>query len=188
MKATCIVGSARANGSCAYLVDTLIRGLEEGGAETIKYSISQCDIHSCQGCKKCYSDGRCVWTDDVEKILQDLLSSQVAVIASPSYWAGVPGQLKTFFDRTTPYGDTNPNRRLLAQGPILGIAIAVRAGTREEENRLILNAISHYYGHLGIETVKEISICQTDSLEDLQKKHQREIQEIYQLGKELARG
>lgn len=182
MKATCIVGSARSNGSCAYLIDTLIRGLKQAGVETVKYCIGEQTVKFCMGCKKCYTDGKCIHNDDVQKIVSDILTSDYAVIAAPSYWADVPGQLKTFFDRNTPYGDTNPHRILKAEKPIKGIAIAVRAGIRPVENELILNSIAHYFGHLGIETVKRISICETDTLSDLLEKHQKEISEIHDLG------
>ena len=185
MKATCIVGSARSDGSTSYLIDALISGMQEAGVETRKYCIGEADIKYCLGCKKCYTDGKCVHIDDVLQIVSDLLSSDYAAIAAPSYWADVPGQLKTFFDRNTPYGDTNPNRIIKAEKPIKGIAIAVRAGTRLEENRLILNSIQHYFGHLGIETVKRISICETDSLEDLKQNHQAEINALYEYGKRL---
>lgn len=79
------------------------------------------------------------------------------MIALPSYWADVPGQLKTFFDRNTPYGDTNDNR--------------------------ILKASKHIK---GIETVKRISICETDTLNDLLEKHQTEIREILEFGKKIV--
>ena len=186
MKATCIVGSARSNGSTAYLIDTIARGMRAAGAEVQKYCIGQANIRYCLGCKKCYTDGLCAQKDDVHKIVSDILESDWVVIAAPSYWADVPGQLKTFFDRNTPYGDTNPNRVLRADKPIKGIAIAVRAGVRPQENELILNAIQHYYGHLGIETVKRISVCETDSLEDLLTKHPDVIEEVYELGKNIA--
>ena len=186
MKATCIVGSARSNGSTAYLIDTFARGMHEAGADVQKYCIGQANIRYCLGCKKCYTDGLCVQKDDVHKIVSDILESDCVVIAAPSYWADVPGQLKTFFDRNTPYGDTNPNRILRAEKPIKGIAIAVRAGVRPQENELILNSIQHYFGHLGIETVKRISVCETDTLDDLLAKHQDVIAQVYELGKNIA--
>ena len=186
MKATCIVGSARSNGSTAYLIDTFARGMHEAGADVQKYCIGQANIRYCLGCKKCYTDGLCVQKDDVHKIVSDILESDCVVIAAPSYWADVPGQLKTFFDRNTPYGDTNPNRILRADKPIKGIAIAVRAGVRPQENELILNSIQHYFGHLGIETVKRISVCETDTLEDLLTKHQDVIEEVYELGQNIV--
>ena len=185
MKATCIVGSARPNGSTSYLIDALIKGMQETSIDTRKYCIGEANIKYCLGCKNCYTDGKCVHNDDVHQIVSDILSSDYVAIAAPSYWADVPGQLKTFFDRNTPYGDTNPNRIIKAEKPIKGIAIAVRAGTRQEENRLILNSIQHYFGHLGIETVKCISICETDTLDDLKQKHQAEINALYEYGKSL---
>lgn len=185
MKVTCINGSARNNGSCAYLIDCFVKGIATDDNEIVKYCVGDADLHFCKGCKKCYIDGRCVQSDDVQRIVGDVLSSDVVVIAAPSYWAGVPAQLKTLFDRTTPYGDTNPNRILYARKPIKGIAIAVRAGIREQENELILNAIEHYYGHLGIETVKRISITQTDKLDDLLSGHGEQIEQIVELGKTL---
>ena len=187
MKATCIAGSPRPNGSTAYLIDTIIRGMNHAGVETVKYCIADSNIHYCVGCKKCYTDGKCFQNDGVYQIVSDIVSSDYVVIAAPSYWAYLPGQLKVFFDRSTPYGDTNANRILTPSKAIKGIAIAVRAGVREAENELILDAIQHYYGHLGIETKKRISICETDTLEDLLSKHKDRVDEIYKLGAGIAK-
>lgn len=186
MKITCINGSARNNGSCAYLIDSFIGGITDKSATIVKYCVGDADLHFCKGCKKCYIDGKCVQSDDVQKIVDNILTSDIVVIAAPSYWADVPAQLKTLFDRTTPYGDTNPNRILTASKKIKGVAIAVRAGAREQENELILNAIEHYYGHLGIETVERISITRTNTLDDLLNNHNDDIKQIIELGKTLS--
>ena len=186
MKATCINGSARNNGSCAFLIDSIAKGMRESGVEVVKYCAGDMDLHFCKGCKKCYLNGECVQSDDVQKVVGDIFTSDYVIIAAPSYWAGVPAQLKTLIDRTTPYGDTNPNRILKADKPIKGIAIAVRAGVREQENVLISDAIEHYFGHLGIETVKRVSVTQTDALEDLITKNKDKIQELYLFGKSLG--
>ena len=119
------------------------------------------------------------------EIVSDILTSDYVIIAAPSYWADVPGQLKTFFDRNTPFGDTNPNRVLQAKKGSKGIAIALRAGTHHAENQLILNAIQHYYGHLGITPVQSISICGVDTLQDLLEKQPEEIANMHALGANL---
>ncbi len=187
LKVTCIVGSPDSKGSCAHLIDTLIGGIGNSTVDVKKYNISEIKMNYCYGCKRCYESGECVQNDDVKSIILDILSSDYAAIAAPSWWADVPAQLKTLFDRTTPYGDTNPNRKYKAEKPIKGVAIAVRAGMREQENELILNSIQHYFGHLGIETVKRISICQTDSLSDLSAKHNTEIRQVFELGKQIVK-
>lgn len=186
LKVTCIVGSIHLNGSCAHLIDTFIKGIENS-AIVKKYCVSNIKMDYCYGCKKCYNNGECVQNDDVKKVVLDILSSDYVLIAAPSWWADVPSQLKTLFDRTTPYGDTNPNRKYKADKPIKGIAIAVRAGIREQENELILNSIQHYFGHLGIETVERISICQTNTLNDLKEKHQTKIKQVLDLGKYIGK-
>ncbi len=185
LKVTCIVGSPNINGSCAYLIETLIKAIDDPAVEIKKYFISQININYCYGCKKCYENGECVQNDDAKKVVLDVLNSDFVVIAAPSWWADVPSKLKTLFDRTTPYGDTNPNRKYKAQKDIKGIAIAVRAGVRQQENELILNSLQHYFGHLGIETIKRISVCETDNLNDLLEKHKDEIQQVLDIGRYL---
>lgn len=185
MKVTCIIGSARNNGSSAYLTQRFIDGLN-GRAEVKKYCVGDMNIGFCKGCKSCYVTGVCVQNDDVKGAVEDIMSSDYVFMVAPSYWAGVPGQLKTFFDRTTPYGDTNPKRIVCPKEGAKGIAVAVRAGTREAENALILDSIEHYFGHLGIQTVKRISILQTDTLDDLLQKHGEEIEQIFLLGQSVV--
>ena len=185
-KVTCIVGSAKANGSCACLIDTLIKGINNPAVVVKKHCVSEIEMNYCYGCKKCYVNGECIQNDEVKKVVLDILSSDYVVIASPSWWADVPAQLKTLFDRTTPYGDTNPNRKYKSDKQIKGIAIAVRAGVREQENELILNSLQHYFGHLGIETIERLSICETDNLNDLLEKHQTEIKKVFDLGKYIG--
>lgn len=186
IKFTCIVGSSHSNGSSAYLVDTLIKGINNPAVEVKKYCVGNMKMNYCFGCKKCYESGECVQNDEVKNVVLDILSSDFVVIAAPSWWADVPAQLKTLFDRTTPYGDTNPNRRYKAEKPVKGIAIAVRAGVRKHENELILNSIEHYFGHLGIETVERISITETDALSDLLENHKTEISQVFELGKRIG--
>lgn len=173
-----INGSARNNGSCSFVLKRMEDAFKENLFDVIKYDISDMNIGYCKGCKKCYKDGVCVQNDDVERIVKDILSSDYVVIATPSYWADVPGQLKTFFDRNTPFGDTNENRVLITDKEIRGIGIAVRAGNSQKENEVILDFLDHYYGHLGITPIKRFSVRNVDKLEDLMKQN-KVMNEIY---------
>lgn len=178
MNAVLINGSARNNGSCSFLLNKVKSAFEKNNFEVIKYDIADMNINYCLGCKKCYADGKCIQRDDVEMIVKNILNSDYVVIVTPSYWADVPGQLKTFFDRNTPFGDTNGNRILKAEKEIKGIGIAVRAGISERENEIILDFIDHYYGHLGIKPIKRFSVTNVDKTEDLLLQ-QKMIVEIY---------
>lgn len=52
--------------------------------EVIKYDISKMNIGYCHGCKACYTNGKCVQNDDVEKIVKDITSADCVFIATPS--------------------------------------------------------------------------------------------------------
>lgn len=170
MKVVLINGSARDNGSCAYILEKVKEAMGQNFTEIIKYDISKMYIGYCRGCKACYTEGECVQNDDVEKIVKDILRADYIFIAAPSYWADVPGQLKTFFDRNTPFGDTNESRTVFAEKEIKGIGIAVRAGKTERENEGILDFIDHYFGHMGITPVKRFSVTEVNTLDDLLSK------------------
>lgn len=118
-------------------------------------------------------------------IADDILTSDVVLIASPSYWGDVPGQLITFFDRNTPYGNTNEKRIKKSKARAKGISVAVKAGKSERENSMILDYIEHYYGHLDIAPTLRFSFCETDSPAELKMKHADGIERIYDTGKNI---
>lgn len=167
MKAVCIIGSPRKNGSSALIIDKMIEGMNQIGVESKRHYLSEYSIEYCMGCKNCYKEGEvCVIKDDMDIIMSDIKTADIVVVGSPDYWGDITGQLKVFIDRNLPYCDTNDNREVIGDGK-KGIAIAVRAGTRKEESMDIINSINHYYGHLGIIPMGEFTVERVDTLEDL---------------------
>lgn len=184
MKAICIIGSPRSNGSSGIIIDKIIEGMRETGIDSCRYCLGKANINFCFGCKKCYEDGgRCVQKDDMDIIMKDLFDADVVIIASPSYWGDITGQLKVFFDRSTPYCDTNEKRISFPTGK-KGISVAIRAGQSDRENLHIIESIEHYYGHLGIKPIGRLSIRGVDTVEDLYSKKEQ-IDEAYELGKNI---
>lgn len=170
MKAVCIVGSPRKNGSTALIAETFAKAFEEKFYDVRRFFLGESDIKYCMGCKKCYENGRCIQKDDVEEIVLSILDADYVVVVTPSYWGDVTGQLKVLFDRSTPFCNTNPSRTV-EYTYAKGIAVSVRAGTHKEENEKILDTIAHYFGHMEIDTIVRLSICGVDSVEDLISKH-----------------
>ncbi len=88
-----------------------------------------------------------------------------------------------FFDRNTPYCDTNENRIRVPTGK-KGISVAIRAGQTDRENLHIIESIEHYYGHLGIDPIGSLSICGIEPIEDLYRRRE-ELDKAYELGKNI---
>ena len=185
MKILCLNGSPRRNGSTVLLLEQILAGFHANATEGKIWHLGDAHIGYCTGCKACHRTGHCVQRDDMDRILQDLVAADVVIVASPSYWGDVTGQMKVFFDRNTPYSDTNPSpEKLVIPGGKRGIAVAVRAGQTERENLHILDSIEHYFGHLGIAPYERLSVTGVDTLEDLNSQAEA-LQRAYELGERL---
>ncbi len=185
MKATCIIGSPRANGSTAFLMDQVILAMTEMDIKVIKHCLGEKEVNYCLGCKRCYITGECVQNDDAIKILDDIIDSDIIIIGTPSYWGDFTGQLKVLFERSTPFCDTNPNR-IYPTKKRYGLSFVVRAGSNETENQHIIERIEHYYSHLSIAPIGRLSVTGVDTKDDLLK-NEDAIYGAYQLGKEIQR-
>jgi multimeric flavodoxin WrbA len=178
MKALFIVGSPRDKGCTSLIVDKVIEGFQNNSFEIVKHVLGNMEIEYCLGCKRCQTSNKCVQRDDMDIIFHDLFDSDFVIIAAPSYWGDIPGQLKVYFDRNTPLCDTNPGGTIVPEGK-QGYSIAIRAGSRIEENQHIIDTIEHYFGHLGIERVNE-----TDDILD----NQEILKKAYEFGRKISSG
>jgi Multimeric flavodoxin WrbA len=144
----------------------MLRPLQEAGWDTIVHHIAAKDIRYCCGCKSCEETGVCVYTDDVSEIVTDMLSADLVIVASPSYWGDITGQMKVFIDRCTPFGNTNLNRPKIPTSA-QGIAVTVRAGPNKGESLHLVHIIEHYLGHLEIPLLAQFTVESINTAEDL---------------------
>ncbi len=102
MNVLIINGSARAKGNSELLCDAFMRGAAEAGHQLKKVSLRDREIGPCRACYACFKTGRCVQQDDMEEILDQLQAADAVVLASPTYFLTMSGQMKTFIDRLLP--------------------------------------------------------------------------------------
>ena len=103
-----IVGSPR-KGNTDLLVREALKSAEAvGNVEIELMPIVDLKIHPCVACFRCFDEktGTRVcpsFEDDMEKVYPKLARSDGIIIASPVYFGGITGQLKTLLDRTEPF-------------------------------------------------------------------------------------
>ena len=97
-----ISSSPRKNGNSNALVAAFVKGAEEAGNQVEVISLIGKHMEFCRGCMVCNQTNRCVIEDDMKQINEKLGQAEVVVFATPIYYYSVSGQLKTFFDRTSP--------------------------------------------------------------------------------------
>jgi multimeric flavodoxin WrbA len=115
VKAIGIAGSPRTTGNSSTLLRAVLRGAESAGAEAALIRLNDLTFRGCQGCQRCAPAGECVVKDGLGPVFSALELADIWVLASPVYFDGVSGQLKTFFDRlhwlTTEEGKLKPQLR-----------------------------------------------------------------------------
>ncbi|MCP4540052.1 MAG: flavodoxin family protein [Chloroflexi bacterium] len=184
MKALCIIGSPREKGNTAFIVDRVIAGMEEKRVDVKRYGLGALNINYCKGCHSCEETRRCIQRDDMDLVIQDLFEADIVLVASPSYWGDVTGQLKVFIDRCTPLCNAKTGETFVPPGKV-GAAVAIRAGKSVLENQHIIDAIEHFFGHLGIDLVEAYTLEGVDQLTDLEGKNIK-IHEAYELGLRIS--
>lgn len=101
-KVLVISTSPRKGGNSDTLADEFVRGAREAGNHVEKVTLYDKTIGFCKGCLACQSTGQCVIHDGAGPIVQSMLAADVVAFATPIYYYGMSGQMKTMLDRSNP--------------------------------------------------------------------------------------
>jgi multimeric flavodoxin WrbA len=96
-----VSSSPRRDGNSSRLADAALEGAREAGHAAELVRVDDHVAHFLRDCRRCRdASGRCTIDDGFEALLRDsVLPADGIIFATPIYWYGMSGQLKTFFDR-----------------------------------------------------------------------------------------
>jgi putative sterol carrier protein len=93
------------NSSTELLLNHLVQGMREAGAEVCTVNLREKTIRPCLGCFMCWTKtpGRCVQMDDMSNdLLPELLASDLIVYATPLYYHTMNAVMSIFRERMLP--------------------------------------------------------------------------------------
>jgi multimeric flavodoxin WrbA len=101
MRVLVVSSSPRRDGNSRLLAEAALEGAREAGHDAELVHLDDHLRHFLRDCRRCRdAAGRCTIDDGYEALLRErVLTADGLVLATPVYWYGVSGQLKTFFDR-----------------------------------------------------------------------------------------
>lgn len=180
-----IAGSPRRQGNSDALLDAALAGAAQTGAETRTLVAAETGLEPCLGCDACARTGRCTKKDRWPAVFAAIDASDAIIIATPVYFASVPGALKTFYDRMQPYW---ARAHVLQQpsGPRRpGGAVLVRAGgdpygfdAAEATTRSVLAV-------LGVDVLDVVKVTGLDQPRDVLQ-HPDALENARRLGRAVA--
>ncbi len=110
MKVIGINASPRKRANTQTLVEAVLEGAAENGAETRLVHLRELTINGCLGCEGCKKQlGKCVQKDDLTQLLQDMTAYDAIVMGTPVYWYHVTAQFKMLVDRLYSFFDFGEN-------------------------------------------------------------------------------
>lgn len=98
-----ILGSPRKNGKVATVLSKILDTAELNGHEVKQVDLYDMKMEFCRGCMTCRTTGKCIIDDGLNGLALEIVSSDVVVLAAPTYWANVPAVVKNLFDRMAGY-------------------------------------------------------------------------------------
>ena len=194
MKITIIFGSPRKKGNTASLLSPFMDELKKAGAELEYFDVYEKSIAGCRACLQCQGDKTrpyCVVEDDMQPIIASVTESNILVIAAPIYCWGMPGPVKTVFDRfiyafckyygDDPYGPALLAGKRLALLTTCGYPVEKGADLYEESMKRIAKHCRLEYAGMLAERQRNLK---EPFMNAEKEQHAREFARTLILGKE----
>lgn len=99
MKILGIFASPRRGGNLDQMLEAALDGARAAGHTVERLELSALRIMPCTGCMHCRLGEACIIKDDLGYVREALCNCDTVVLAAPTYFANVPGPVKTLFDR-----------------------------------------------------------------------------------------
>ena len=188
MKVLGIYGSPRRGGNTEILLQEMLRGCREAGAEVEEVFLRELKITPCLEIYACRKDGKCPIQDDMQALYPKLVAADVLALASPIFFYSVSAQLKAVIDRCQamwakkyllkqPIAPDKPNRR--------GVFLSVGGsrGTKVFDGALM--TMKYFFDALDVSAHRSLLYAQVDDRGAI-RQHPTALAEAYALGKELV--
>ena len=180
MRVLGIVGSPRRGGNTEILVDEILAGAAEAGAETEKIILNGLNILPCQACDACKDGGECVQEDDMSELLKQMERYRIWVLGTPVYWWGPSAQLKAFIDRW--YGAD----QAIFKGRTIIVTIPMGSGN-EKTAQHIVGMLNDIAGYLGMNIAATVLVPGVHRIGAV-RKHASVMAKANQVGKQAVDG
>ncbi|WP_232668050.1 flavodoxin family protein [Pseudonocardia sp. TRM90224] len=146
MNVLVLSSSPRRNGNSALMAQAAADGAREAGHRVEFAYLSDHVQGLLRDCRTCRAvDGACTIGDGYERLLLDqVVPADGLIIATPLYWYGMSGALKTFFDRMFCYTSGSATDGDGVAAGLMGKRVAVTIACEESYRGATLGVIAQF--------------------------------------------
>jgi multimeric flavodoxin WrbA len=183
-----LFGSPRRGGNTDLLLEEMLKGAEEEGAQIERIIISGLKFSPCIECHGCDETGECVLDDDMEKVYPKLLEADWIILASPIFFYGVTAWTKALIDRVQSLW-VRKYRLKLAPGDQgrrrkgFFISVGATKGARLFDGAML--TVQYFFDALGVDFAGHLLFNGVEGKGDI-RSHPTALREAFEAGKALA--
>lgn len=181
-KVVAFVGSPRKNGNVSTIVNEILRGAVDNGAEAKVYYLDDLNIKGCKSCLYCREHPSCCIKDDMQQIYEDVKAADSLVIGSPIFICQVSAQIKLLLDRFYPLTDKEHKPRF---GTKRTVMVYTQAAPLQIFFRKYIKYNNKALKPMGID-IKNTIIATKSFTPDAASKNSRILEKAYKAGVSLA--
>ncbi len=150
-KTVIINGAIRKEGNTDIIANKIIEGAGKSKVYPELITLRDKQIGNCAGCYRCLKESRCSLQDDMAGIRSAMENAKLFIFASPLYWCGVTGLMKTFIDRLFFY--YHPQNRKLISGKKAIIITTMNQKDMAHESEILVAFYKRLLDCLGVKIV-----------------------------------
>ncbi len=187
MKVLGIMGSPRRQSNTEILLDRVLAGVKETGAEVEKVVVSGLKVHPCMEIYACLKDGKCAIKDDMQWLYGKLLEADHIVFASPIFFYGLTSQAKAIVDRCQALW---VRKYVLGIGKVdnrlrRGVFISVGATRGERLFDGAVLTVKYFFDAIGVKYVGDLLIKGIEGEAQI-REHATALEDAFRLGQQLV--
>ena len=187
MKILGIMGSPRRHSSTEILLDRVLLGAEQIGAEVDKVVVSEIKVHPCMEIYACRREGKCAIKDDMEWLYVKLLEADHIVFSSPIFFYGLTSQAKAIVDRCQALwvrkytlGMETGDKRVRR-----GVFVSVGATRGEKLFDGAVLTVKYFFNAIGVKYAGDLLIRGIEHDAQI-REHATALQDAFRLGQRLV--
>lgn len=185
-----IYGSPRRRGNTATLLKHAVKGAADAGAQVDEIILRDLKMSPCLEIYACKKEGKCAIKDDFQNVVDQILSADGLILASPIFFYTVSAHTKILMDRCqslwvkkywidkVPFGQWEPKRK--------GLFISAGATKGKKLFNGVLLTVKYFFDVLDMELFGSLLYRGLEFEEDVLT-HPEYLEEAYEAGKALAK-
>jgi multimeric flavodoxin WrbA len=185
-----IYGSPRRRGNTATLLKHAVQGAVDAGAQVNEIILRDLKMSPCLEIYACKKEGRCAIKDDFHNVVDQILSANGLLLASPIFFYTVSAHTKILMDRCqslwvkkywidkVPFGQWEPKRK--------GVFISVGATKGKKLFNGVLLTVKYFFDVLDMELFRSLLYRGLEFEGDILK-YPEYLEDAYEAGKALAK-